>query len=320
MKINNVRIAIMNNLHFVFIILFALTAVKLQAQTEPMYGQYMYNMLGINPAYAGNRDAVGINYFQRKQWIGLQGAPNTSSISIDGPANNNKFGWGVQLYGDELGVEKANGINFMSSTRVQLSNKGILSAGLTFGLMNYRIDLFSLAAQLYQKDDPDYFANKSAWMPTVGLGLYYNTDKFYVGLSMPSVLKSRMANINLLNSGLQKINKQHVFITSGYVFEISDVVKLKPSTMVKMVSGAPIEFDFNTNVWLHELIGFGLSYRTGDAVIGMAELQATDNFRIGYAYESTISPLRFYNNGTHELMLRYEFGNYKSKIKSTRYF
>ena len=310
----------MKKLNYVFIIFFTLLVSHINAQTEPMYSQYMYNMLGVNPAYAGNRESVGINYFQRKQWSGLQGAPNTTSISVDGSTASNKFGWGVQLYGDQLGVEKANGINFMASTKVQISKKGLLSAGLTFGLMNYRIDLLSLSSKLYQENDPDYFANKNAWMPTMGLGIYYNTDNFYVGISLPSVFKSRLANIDLLNSNLQKVNKQHIFITSGYVFDLNDQIKFKPSTMIKMVSGAPIEFDLNTNVWLHDIVGVGVSYRTGDAIISMAELQVTDNFRMGYAYETTISPLKYYNNGSHELMIRYEFGNYKSKIKSTRYF
>jgi type IX secretion system PorP/SprF family membrane protein len=104
------------------------------------------------------------------------------------------------------------------------------------------------------------------------------------------------------------------------VFAISDDIKLKPSTMIKMVEGAPIEADLNTNVWLREIIGLGVSYRTGDAVIGMAEIQVNENLRFGYGYDVTISPLKYYNNGSHEIMIRYEFGNFKTKIKSTRYF
>lgn len=319
---NNVKMKINMKLKLKYFLfgLFVLFLNETKAQTEPMYGQYMFNMIGVNPAYAGNRNTTSVNYFQRKQWAGLQGAPNTTSISVDGSVYKARFGWGVQLYGDQLGVEKANGVNSMASVRVRVSKKGILSSGLTFGLMNYRIDLLSLSSQLYQTNDPDYFANKSKWMPTFGFGIFYNTDNFYAGISMPSILKSRLANIELLNSGLQKVNHQHLFITSGFVFNVNEEVKIKPSTMIKIVGGAPIELDLNTNVWLHDVIGLGVSYRTGDAVIGLAELQATSNFRVGYGYETTISPLKYYNNGSHELMLRYEFGNHKTKIKSTRYF
>ena len=316
----NMKMIMKLKIDYILITFFVLMVNQTIAQTEPMYGQYMFNMVGVNPAYAGNRNTTSVNFFQRRQWAGLQGAPNTTSISVDGSVYKARFGWGVQLYGDQLGVEKANGVNTMAAIRVRTSNNGLLSAGLNFGLMNYRIDLLSLAPQLYQTNDPDYFANKSNWMPTIGFGVFYNTDKFFAGISVPSMLKSRLANIDLLNSGLQKVNYQHIFITTGYVFKINDELKIKPSTMIKMVSGAPIELDLNTNFWLHDIIGLGVSYRTGDAVIGMAELQATDHFRVGYGYETTISPLKYYNNGSHELMLRYEFGNHKTKIKSTRYF
>jgi type IX secretion system PorP/SprF family membrane protein len=106
----------------------------------------------------------------------------------------------------------------------------------------------------------------------------------------------------------------------GYVIKINEEVNLKPSTMIKMVSGAPIEFDLNTNVWLKDILGLGISYRTGDAVIGMAEIQTSPNLRFGYAYDMPFSPLKAYTRGSHEIMIRYEWGSNKSKIKSTRYF
>jgi type IX secretion system PorP/SprF family membrane protein len=289
------------------------------AQTEPMYSQYMYNMVGVNPAYAGNREATSLNFFQRRQWVGIAGAPQTTSVSLDGASSDNKFGWGVQLYDDKLGVEKADGANLMLSTHIQVSEKGILSGGLSVGLMNYRIDLMNVQGR-FTPSDPAFYANFNKWLPDVGLGIYYNTDKFYAGLSVPNVLKSRLSAFDVMNSGIQKVNSTHLFITTGYVFDVNDEVKIKPSTMIKAVSGAPIEADLNTNVWLKDVIGLGFSYRTGDAMVGMAEAQINENLRVGYAYDMTISPLKYYNNGSHEMMVRYEFGNNKSKVKSTRYF
>ena len=297
-------------------ILFINTAT---AQTEPMYSQYMYNMLGVNPAYAGNREATSLNFFQRRQWVGIAGAPQTTSVSVDGASSDNKFGWGVQLYDDKLGVEKADGANLMLSTHIQVSDKGILSGGLSLGLMNYRLDLMNVQGR-FTPSDPAFYANFNKWLPDVGLGIYYNTDKFYAGISVPNVLKSRLSAFDVMNSGIQKVNSTHLFFTTGYVFDVSDEVKIKPSTMIKAVSGAPIEADLNTNVWLKDVIGLGFSYRTGDAMVGMAEAQVSENLRIGYAYDMTISPLKYYNNGSHEMMMRYEFGNNKSKVKSTRYF
>ena len=293
--------------------------LKSIAQTEPMYSQYMFNMLGVNPAYAGSREASSFNFFQRSQWIELQGAPQTTSFSFDQSILNKRAGWGIQFYDDKIGVEKADGINIMGSTRIQVSENGILSGGLSLGLMNYRIDLMNVTGR-FTPNDPAFYSNLNKWTPSLGLGIYYNTDNFYAGVSIPNILKSRLTAFNLIKSGLQKINQKHIFLTSGIVIPINEDLKLKPSTMIKMVEGAPIEADFNTNVWLRDIIGLGVSYRTGDAVIGMAEIQANQNLRFGYAYDMTISPLKFYNTGTHEIMIRYEIGNFKNKIKSTRYF
>jgi len=291
------------------------------SQTEPMYSQYMYNMLGVNPAYAGNREATSFNFFQRNQWIGLKGAPKTTSLSIDKAAKDGKIGLGFQAYDDRLGVESATGFNAIISSRVKVSEIGVLSGGISFGLMNYRLNLNDVMNR-YTPTDPSFIisAKPSQWNPSVGMGVYYNTDKLYIGLSTPSILRSRLAKYENFVSGIQKMDDFHLFATAGYVFEVNDDVKLKPSTMIKMVSGAPIELDLNLNVWLKDLIGIGGSYRTGDAFIGMVEIQATDNLRFGYAYDMPFTPLKYFTRGSHELMLRYEFGSFKTKIKSTRYF
>jgi len=294
---------------------------KLFAQTEPMYSQYMYNMLGVNPAYAGNREALSLNFFQRNQWVGIKGAPKTTSISMDQSIKDGKLGWGIQVYDDRLGVEAASGLNGMLSTRIQVSEKGILSGGLSLGMMNYRINLNDVNNR-NNPNDPSFISidNPSKWNPSLGMGIYYNTDRFYAGLATPSILKARLASYENMITSIQTSNAFHLFANAGYVFVINEDVKLKPSTMIKMVSGAPIETDINLNVWLKDLLGFGASYRTGDAFVGMVELQATSNLRFGYAYDMPFNPLKYFTKGSHELMLRYEIGNFKTKIKSTRYF
>ena len=291
------------------------------AQTEPMYSQYMYNMLGVNPAYAGNREALSLNFFQRNQWVGIKGAPKTPSISMDQSIKDGKIGWGLQVYDDRLGVEAATGFNGMLSTRIKVSDKGVLSGGLSFGLMNYQINLNDVNNR-NNPNDPSFISTDkpSTWNRSLGMGIYYNTDRFYAGVSTPSILKSRLATYKNLNKSIQISDDFHLFANAGYVFDINEDVKLKPSTMVKMVSGAPIQADINMNIWLKDLLGFGASYRTGDAFVGMVELQATSNLRFGYAYDMPFNPLKYFTKGSHELMLRYEIGNFKTKIKSTRYF
>jgi type IX secretion system PorP/SprF family membrane protein len=303
------------------IVIMLLVFQYVHAQTEPMYSQYMYNMLGVNPAYAGNREAMSFNFFQRNQWNGIKGAPKTTAVSIDQSIKEGRIGLGLQVYDDRLGVESATGFNGMLSTRIKVSEKGILSGGLSFGLMNYRINL----NEVYNRNnpnDPSFFStnNPSKWTPSLGMGVYYNTDRFYAGISTPSIIKSRLASYDDFISSINKSNAFHLFANTGYVFDVNEDVKLKPSTMIKMVSGAPIEADINLNVWLKDLIGLGGSYRTGDAFVGMVELQATTNLRIGYAYDVPFNPLKYFTRGSNELMLRYEIGNFKTKIKSTRYF
>jgi type IX secretion system PorP/SprF family membrane protein len=304
----------------IFIVLSYASFEKVLAQTEPMYSQYMYNMLGVNPAYAGSREVLGLNFFQRNQWSGLRGAPKTTSLNLDQSISEGKIGLGIQMFSDQLGVEEASGINGFLSSRIKVSENGILSAGLSLGFMNYQFNSLDVLNRIRTDDNVFVTVIPSQWNPSVGFGLYYNTDQFYMGISSPSLLKSRLAKYENFASGIQKTDDFHLFTTMGYVIKINEEVNLKPSTMIKMVSGAPIEFDLNTNVWLRDILGLGVSYRTGDAVIGMAEIQASPNLRFGYAYDMPFSPLKAYTRGSHEIMIRYEWGNNKSKIKSTRYF
>jgi len=288
---------------------------SLNAQTEPMYSQYMFNMSAINPAYVGSRGAVNLNYFGRSQWSGIEGAPKTNSISIDGSNVKGNLGLGVQLYNDQIGVFKRNGLNLMAASRVKISGKGVLSGGIQLGVLNQRKN-YTDVVNVYDKNDAKFQENKSVTDATLGAGVFYNTDKFYAGISIPNILNSSDLN----TTGVQKVSAKHLFVTAGYVFDISDEVKLKPSSIMKVVSGAPIQFDFNTNLWLRDMIGLGVSYRTGDAVVGMAELQLNKNLRIGYAYDYTFSALKAFTTGSNEVMFRYEFGKETKNIKSTRYF
>ena len=288
---------------------------SLKAQSEPMYSQYMFNMAAINPAYAGSRGAVNLNYLGRSQWSGISGAPKTNTISLDGSNAKGNIGLGVQVYNDQIGVFKRNGLNLMAATRVKVSDNGVLSGGIQLGVLNQRKN-YTDVVNVYDKNDAKFQENRSVTDATLGAGIYYNTDKFYAGVSVPNVLNS--SDLNAANG--VKASFKHLFVTAGYVFDLSDDVKLKPSSLMKVVSGAPIEFDFNTNLWLKDMVGLGVSYRTGDAIVGMAELQLNRNLRIGYAYDYTFSALKAFTTGSNEVMFRYEFGKDNKNIKSTRYF
>lgn len=300
---------------FILLLITFVSINEIKAQSEPMYSQYMFNMSAINPAYVGSRGAVNLNYLGRSQWSGITGAPKTNTITLDGSNLKGNIGLGVQVYNDQIGVFKKNGLNLMASSRVKVSENGVLSGGILLGVLNQRKN-YTDVVNVYDKNDAKFQENKSVTDATLGAGVFYNTDKFYAGISMPNILNS--SDMNTANNS--KVSFKHLFVTAGYVFDLSDNVKLKPSSLMKVVSGAPIEFDFNTNVWLKDMVGLGVSYRTGDAVVGMAELQLNRNLRVGYAYDYTFSALKAFTTGSNEIMFRYEFGKDTKNIKSTRYF
>jgi type IX secretion system PorP/SprF family membrane protein len=298
-----------------FGLLLVVSIVKVEAQQEPMYSQYMFNLLQINPAYAGNRTVDNITNLYRKQWVGIPGSPLTATLSWDKRKENSNVGYGLQIYNDQLGVENTTGIQAFYSYRIAFE-KSNLTFGLSGGALYYTAE-FSKSI-VVDGGDPVFQEDVRGILPTAGFGMLYSTDNWYVGLSVPALLQTKIiSSFNTITSEAS----HHYFLTGGYIFEASSVLKLKPSVMVKAVSGAPIEYDFNLNAWLNNTLGLGVSYRTNDSFVSMFELQISPEIRIGYAYDYTISNLKTYSKGTHELLLRYEFGNPKvQRVLSPRYY
>ena len=288
------------------------------AQQQPMYSQYMFNMLNINPAYAGSRGVMTATALYRNQWVGIPGAPRTSSFSFDMPLNEKKIGIGFQLYDDRLGIERTTGINAFYAFRFQLSGSGTLSLGLQAGLLNYQANYTEVST--FQPNDPSFAANVSGLLPSAAAGVYYNSDKFYIGFSTPALLKTQISYNNAAQIASVTSQDLHLYLASGFVMNLNQDLALKPSVLLKAVSGAPLEVDVNANLWIQNKLSIGASYRTGDAVVGMVELQLNQQLRFGYAYDKTFSDLGTLNTGTHELMLRMEFGSSGGKVSSPRYF
>lgn len=281
-------------------------------QTKPMFSQYMFNMLNMNPAYAGIRNTTSITALGRTQWVGIDGAPKTGSVSVDTRLNDKNWGLGMQLYDDELGIEKSTGVQGYVSLHLPLSYEEggtTLSMGVGFGLLNYR-GLFTQAQQhLINPGDPAFSNDVKGLEPNAGAGILLHKERWYVGASLPSLLQSQILSNGQLNVS-SLLQRNELFLTGGYVFGEEDAqVRWKPSVLLKMASGAPVETDINLNVWFDNTFSAGASYRTGDSFIGMIELQASPNFRIGFAYDYTVSQLNPFARGTYELMLRYEIGS-----------
>jgi len=295
-----------------------LVSAASMAQQQPMYSQYMFNMLNINPAYAGSRGVMTATALYRNQWVGIPGAPRTSSFSFDMPLNEKKIGIGFQLYDDRLGIERTTGINAFYAFRFQISGSGTLSLGLQAGLLNYQANYTEVST--FQPNDPSFAANVSGLLPSAAAGVYYNSDKFYIGFSTPALLKTQISYNNAAQIASVTSQDLHLYLASGFVMNLNQDLALKPSVLLKAVSGAPLEVDVNANLWIQNKLSIGASYRTGDAVVGMVELQLNQQLRFGYAYDKTFSDLGTLNTGTHELMLRMEFGSSGGKVSSPRYF
>lgn len=299
----------------VFVILLSVAA---KAQQEPMYSQYMFNMLNINPAYAGSRGVVTATALYRNQWTGIDGAPQTASVGFDMPLHQKKIGLGLQFYDDRLGIERTDGFNASYAFRIQITGSGTLSLGLQAGMLNYRANYSQV--RTYAPNDPAFSQNINGILPSAAAGVYYNSDRFYIGLSTPALLKTKLTYDNVADVSSVSGRDLHLYLASGFVVRLNQDLVLKPSILVKAVSGAPLELDANANLWIQNVLSLGFSYRTGDAIVGMAELQLSKQLRFGYAYDKTFSELSNYNSGTHELMLRMEFGAPAGKVASPRYF
>ena len=284
-------------------LLMSVNSGTLFAQQEQMYSQYMFNMLHINPAYAGNRGASdNITGLYRKQWVGFTGAPTTGTLSWDRRAEDSNIGYGLEIYNDKLGIETTNGMQAFFSYFIPFENS-FLSFGLSGGVLNYRAAYSE--SDIIDSNDPQYQADVNGWLPTAGFGVLFATDSWYMGFSIPALLHTKIDVSDYLNeNGFGASN--HYFLTGGYIFDCSDYIKVKPSALIKAVKGSPIQFDLNTNVWYNDYIGAGISYRINDALVAMFELQVLPQLRIGYSYDYTLTSIKAYSRGTHEVMLRYE--------------
>jgi type IX secretion system PorP/SprF family membrane protein len=291
------------------------------AQQDAMYTQYMFNTLAINPAYAGSRQVLSITALNRSQWVGIDGAPETKTLSMHAPVSNNKVGIGLQIFNDKIGITRTTGFFFSYAYRMKTGENSTLSLGLQGGLSSFRADYTSVPLNSNGSGDQSFGQAVSKVLPNFGAGLYFSTRKFYLGLSAPHLLNNTL-NQNGIRITKEFIARQYVqvFATAGYSFDLTESLCLKPSLLFKGVRGAPMQLDLSSTLWIKDFVAFGLSYRTNADLAALIELQATPQFRVGYAYDYGVNGLNNYNSGSHEFMLRYEFSRGKDKYLSPRSF
>jgi type IX secretion system PorP/SprF family membrane protein len=284
------------------------------AQQQVMFTQYMFNGLAINPAYAGSHETVSASVLMREQWVGIEGAPSTQTFSIHSPIFSKKMAAGVVFLHDKIGVTQQNGMYASLAYRVYFKENSSIAFGLQGGFTGYNA-LFSKVSIT----DPTFSSGDvSELKPNAGAGIYYNTPKFYAGISVPQLIESEFDKNNP-DSDSKMI--RHYFIHAGYVMDVLPHLKLKPNILIKSVSGAPIQFDLNLNALIHEFLWLGASWRSFESVDVLCQLQLTEKLQMGYSYDmATTSEIRRVNSGSHELMLNYRFTFKRNKVITPRYF
>ncbi|WP_344930238.1 type IX secretion system membrane protein PorP/SprF [Aquimarina addita] len=310
------------------VIVFSFGIENIQAQQDAQYTQYMFNTISINPGYAGSRGVMSITGLHRSQWVGLDGAPRTQTLTLNTPiGDNNKVGLGLSIIHDEIGPTDETYFDIDFSYTIPISVQGKLSFGLKAGghLLNVdfqKLSQFETGDVVFESGNID---NK--FSPNVGVGVYYHSDKFYLGLSAPNLLETNhfdeSATVDSDNSSTfiaeERIN---YYLITGYVFDLSDSVKFKPAVLSKLVFGAPLQVDVSANFLLYDRLRLGAAYRWSAAFSGMVGFQVSDSLMMGFAYDRETTELgnTQFNDGSYEVMLRFELFRKYNRMLTPRFF
>lgn len=294
-------------------------AMPCLAQQDPLYSQYMFNTLAFNPAYAGSAKVFTVMALSRHQWVGFDGAPETQTLTIHAPVWKESLSVGGTVLRDTHGPMTQ--YTFMAdlSYRIFMGNSKLafgLKGGLNLLQGRFLSDLYQTEPndQVFQQD----VATKTD--PQFGFGVMWYSDRHFLGVSTPKLLRTEFFDTDSLALISLPGQRPHYFLTGGYVFDLGLYHKFKPTFLLKAVQGAPLGFDLSANFLFYEKFWIGAMYRHDDAVGALVQYHITNDLTVGYAYDYTVTPLRNYSGGSHEVMLGFEFGNKLKGIRSPRYF
>jgi type IX secretion system PorP/SprF family membrane protein len=305
----------MKKLYLVALVVFSMI-MDLQAQQDPHYTQYMYNMNVINPAYAGSKENLSIGMLYRKQWVEIEDAPTTATFSGHAPVGKN-VGLGLSVISDKIGPVEENNIYGDFSYTLQLGGEHKLAFGLKAGLTLHQVGLFSdINHTLPDQNDPAFAENTSNSYFNLGSGLFYYTNKYYLALSVPNMMKSKHLDFNGRKFGSEV---SHYFLTGGYVFDVSENIKFKPFFMMKSAFNAPTSLDLSTNFLFNEKFEAGVTYRLEDSFGAMINYAISPNVKLGYAYDHIVSDLNVTTPSSHEIVLLFDL-NFPRKVSSSPRF
>lgn len=290
------------------------------AQQDPQYTMHMYNTQVVNPAYIGSQEAINFGLLTRTQWVGFEGAPQTGSFTFNSPiGRRNKTALGLSVVSDVIGPSSEQGLTVDYGYTFYNNDGSKITLGLKGGISNLKVD-YSLL-NLANPNDDRFSENTSLLSPQIGAGIYFNNDRFYAGLSIPNFLKTKHYNVDgNVYASSEARERMHYFLIAGYVFDLSDSIKLKPAGMIKIVSGSPIQMDLSANIFFNEKITFGAAYRLDAAVSALAGFALSDKAFIGFAYDYQTTDIQKYSSGSFEVILRFMIPRKGERILTPRFF
>ncbi|SNR29060.1 type IX secretion system membrane protein, PorP/SprF family [Maribacter sedimenticola] len=285
------------------LVLFCLLGFNAYSQKEPQYTQYMYNIGSFNPAYVGTVESPELSALYRAQWIDIPGAPRTFRFGANLPFQNEKVGLGLNVVSDQLGPMSQTYADISYSYQIMVSDETKLSFGIDAGGSFLNVDFSKGTFENPGENLNEEMLNK--FYPTVGAGAFLYSDDWYLGASVPNFLTEGVYNDDVAAIVEDKI--QFNFI-GGYVFNISDNLKFKPAFLVNSIQGSPVNVNLSTNFLISDVVTAGASYRLDNAFSGLAGFQVSNSLFVGYSYDYNTNLLGEFNNGSHEVILKFYIG------------
>lgn len=306
---------------------------KTYAQQDPQFSQYMFNKMLLNPAGAGSKGRVNVNAYYRAQWVNLKGAPTTIGILADAPIAGKGIGIGLAVFETKTANLKFTRVNTNYSYKIRIQETSSFTFGLQAGVVQYSVNTEGLILRDPIEEDQTFSANNLAQIiPDFGFGVMFRAESFFLGLSIPHLLQSK---VKFLNSTIAKPDStkdiyarvfRHYYLTGGYTIPINYDLSIQPSFILRYVQGAPISSDVNVNASYKNLIWAGAGIRTSNSkalilILGLNAGKAINQqILFGYSYDATIDKTAFYGGATHEIMVNYMFKPSATKRKSNKPF
>lgn len=272
------------------------------SQQRPVISTYMFNGLALNPAYAGSLNIFSASFVHRKQWINVDGAPTSNIFTANTALHGNQIGVGLQVSRDEVGVHQETAMYFSGAYKIRTS-AGILAMGLSGGFDNRRSDFNEL--NILDEDDQLLSGIPTRFTPNFGAGIYFANPVMYAGVSVPYILENTLYDVNVEGTISDARESRYYYATGGVILNISPNIKLSPSALIRYQEQSRVGWDLNGTIIFDGVAYAGVSYRSGDALVFLTQLILNENFRLGYAYDTTVNALNESSRGTHEILLNY---------------